>query len=87
MQIPAAGMIESAVDQIKRKVIDDKHRGKQQAELTMAMGDDNLLALGAVVPITGEIRKGYELGLQTARVVLEGSPLLDLKDIKASDLL
>lgn len=63
MIVPNAAMIETAVDQLKR---DDLWKGHewvlpdQQKELEEAVGDR----------ATNDFRAGFELGLQTARVLV-----------------
>lgn len=61
MTIPNAEMIEAANDQLSK--IDAAHMQQQRAELHSAVGD-----------ASQDFILGYELGLQTARVFLEGYP-------------
>lgn len=74
MQIPAAGMIEIAIEQLK--ALKQAEVDKQEKELKSAL------------PVTDPLYiNGYNLGLQVARVVLATSPLLQINNINASDLL
>jgi hypothetical protein len=83
---PAVMFIESAADSLKRK--DPKQQwlfDSQQKELT-SFGDERAKELHAT-GISDDFRKGYELGLQTARVILAGSVALGLKGVKPDDVL
>lgn len=61
MQIPAAMMIESAKDMVPK--LDPAVRAKQQRELHVAVGEES-----------PDFVRGYEIGLQTARVMLMTNP-------------
>jgi hypothetical protein len=84
MQTPAVMFIESAVDSFKDPKY-DKLKASQQQELT-SFGDYRAQQLGAT-GLSNDFRKGYELGLSTARVILAGSAALVLKGITPSDVL
>lgn len=74
MQTPASGIIEIASDELK--TIDKQHLAKQAKELCHA------------VAVTDQsFEDGYNLGIQTARVMLNTNITLQMKDIKASDIL
>ena len=60
MIIPAASFIEMANDSLKR--IDDHHLEQQRKELHTACGD-----------VSSDFIKGYELGLQTGRIIIGGN--------------
>jgi len=76
MQTPPAGIIEIAVEELK--TVDKKHLNKQISELRIASG----------AMLTDEsFEDGYNLGIQTARVMLNVNVELQMKDIKVSDLL
>lgn len=74
MQIPPAGIIEMADDDLKNVTFEQK--AKQLAEMGTATGIRE-----------GMFQQGYQLGLQTARVMLRQSTQLQLKGIKPEDLL
>jgi hypothetical protein len=76
-------MIESAVDSFKD--LPQWIRDSQQEELT-SFGDVRAQRLGAT-GLSDDFRKGYELGLNTARTVIAMSGALRLKGVKASDVL
>jgi hypothetical protein len=76
-------MIESAVDTFKD--LPQWLRESQQRELT-SFGDVRAQQLGAT-GLSDDFRKGYELGLNTARTMLLGSVILMQKGVKASDVL
>jgi hypothetical protein len=71
MQIPAAGFIEIAVDQLKK--IPESQIQAQLAELHEVHGSS--------------LDTGYNLGLQVARVMLASNTELALKGINPDDLL
>ena len=74
MNIPPAGLIEAAVDDLKN--VSDAKLKAQQKELYAATGNSN-----------ADFANGYALGLQTARKMLASSPLLMMKDISYEELL
>ena len=57
-----------------------------QAKELHSLGDVRAQMVGAS-GVTPDFQAGYKLGLQTARMVLCGSPLLVLKGVKPEDLL
>ena len=61
MEIPSAMMIESAAEELND--VTQPNLDAQRKELESAMGDQ-----------PDEFQAGYELGLQTARVMLQGDP-------------
>lgn len=83
MLSPAAMQIESAADCLKD--VSTFVRISQLKELR-SFGDVRAQAIGAT-GLSDDFKKGYELGLQTARVVLMMSGQLVQKGVKASDLL
>ena len=83
MQSPAVMFIEAAVDSFKD--VPQWLRESQQKELT-SFGDARAQRLGAT-GLSEDFRKGYELGLDTARAILAMNPTLSMKGIKAADLL
>ena len=74
MQVPAAGFIEIAKDQLRDLHVDQMR--KQAEELQQALPDSS----AAMV-------YGYQLGLQTARVLIETNAYLSIKGVKAEDVL
>lgn len=85
MLSPAAMHIEAAVDSLKN--VPDWLRGSQLKELISALGFTTAQKIGLPFPLTEETKKAYELGLQTARIVLSGSSALALHHIDAKDIL
>lgn len=83
MQIPAAMFIESAADSLK--TLTDFVRKDQQKELS-SFGDVRAQAIGAS-GLSDDFRKGYELGLQTARTVVAGSAALIIKGVDPKEVL
>jgi hypothetical protein len=83
MQIPAVMFIESAADSIPN--LDRAARGDQQEELT-SFGDVRAQAIGAS-GLSKDFRAGYELGLQTARVIISESAALAIASVKPDDVL
>lgn len=66
MIVPAAMMIETAIDQLKDPAFVEAHR---------TLFDDQIKELNSVLP--GQpvpFHVGYQLGIQTARVLLSGMP-------------
>lgn len=74
MLIPAAMNIESAMDEVK--TLSEFMHTHQLHELESAVGGTSQ-----------DFQRGYELGLQTARVILAGSAALLLKAIDPSTVL
>lgn len=72
MIIPAAMFIESAVDRVVR--LSAEQRDAQRKELHVAMGDPTLVQLGASVPMHEDFVAGYQLGLETMRVLILTTP-------------
>jgi hypothetical protein len=85
MLSPNAEQIETAVDGLKS--VTTFIRESQQKELTSAMGADTLEKMGSTYPLTHDFRLGYELGLQTARIVIAQSVALRLKDVNPEEVL
>ncbi|MGH3430886.1 MAG: hypothetical protein ACRDQZ_25510 [Mycobacteriales bacterium] len=85
MQSPSAMFIESAADRLREPGGISWLRGSQQKELT-SFGDARARELGAS-GVSDDFRKGYELGLETARVVIRGSMALNLKSVNPDDVL
>lgn len=83
MQAPAAMFIESAADSLR--TVPDSLREDQQKELS-SFGDGRAQQLGAT-GLSDDFRKGYELGIQTARACLAGDVVLIKAGINPSDLL
>lgn len=78
MQIPSAGFIEIAIDQLAKC---------EGGALAMAIVDQQKELQEAKGMVTTDFAHGYALGLQTARVILETSSLLAIKGVKAEDVL
>lgn len=76
MQYPAAMFIESAIDMLKDGAVPEGGRAIQIKEYQCATGNQS-----------PECAAAYELGLQTARVMLAGSPALFMKGINPKDVL
>ena len=70
MQAPPAELIETAADQLPD--VPTFIRRDQLSEL-ISFGDQRAIALGAT-GVSPDFSKGYELGLQTARVMLARDP-------------
>jgi hypothetical protein len=83
MQSPAVMFIESAVDMLK--TVPEWMRQSQLKELH-SFGDARAQRLGAS-GVSVDFQKGYELGLQTARVIIMTSPAVMLKGVKPEDVL
>jgi len=77
MLAPNAEQIEAAAEQIKQGKISDFILESQRKELNAAIPKD----------VSHDLSSGYELGLQTARVVLSLSPALLLKGVEPKDVL
>ena len=75
MQVPSAGFVEAAQEKLKRQ--DPDVLADESRELKQAVGEG-----------VGEgFTNGYLLGLETARVMLLGHPLLPLKGVDPESLL
>ena len=83
MLSPAAMFIESAVDNFK--TVPEWLRKSQLSEL-QSFGDKRAQDFGAS-GLSDDFKKGYELGLQTARVIIAGSAALVLKGVNPQDVL
>ena len=83
MQIPAAQFIESAADSIKS--LDAFVAAGQTKELA-SFGAVRAKALGAS-GLSDDFVLGYQLGLQTARVVIATSGALIVKGVNPKDVL
>lgn len=76
MLAPNAEQIETAAEQIKQGQLSGFIRDSQRKELHSAVG-----------AVSDDFVRGYELGVQTARVVLQGSTALMLKGVDPKDVL
>jgi hypothetical protein len=76
MQYPSAMFIESAQDMLKDGAVSEEGRAIQIKEYQSATGNQN-----------PDCAAAYELGLQTARVMLAGSPKLFMNGIDPKDVL
>lgn len=85
MLSPAAMDIEAATDTLKE--IPEFIQESQIKELVSAMGAATLEKLGSTFPLTEDFKKGYILGLQTARVIIACSPAVILKGVNPKDVL
>lgn len=83
MQAPPAMNIEMAADSMKN--LNEFVRESQMKELN-SFGDARAQAIGAT-GLSEDFKKGYELGLQTARSVLLMSGTLVVHNVKPEDLL
>ena len=77
MQVPAAGFIEIASDQLD----------KLEGELAHVVADQQRELQEAKGKVSQQMALGYALGLQTARVILNTSSLLAIKGVKSEDVL
>lgn len=75
--------IEAAIDQLPS--LSEFVREDQLKELG-SLGDVRAQKAGAS-GVTRDFQAGYQLGLQTARVILQGSVTLQFKGINPSDVL
>lgn len=82
-QSPAAMFIEAAATSFHQA--DLIMLDSQQKELT-AFGDERVRELG-VKGLNNDFRMGYALGLQTARMIMAGSPALRLKGVNPGEVL
>ncbi len=80
---PAKMIIDSAIDNLKDA--DPKMLANQAHEL-QSLGDARARDAGAS-GVTPDFQSGYKLGLQTARMMLRGNPLLAEKGIEPGGLL
>lgn len=85
MIIPAAMNIEAAVDSMATVAAEMK--ADQTKELVAAMGAQTTKKLGVRFPPSGTFITGYQLGLQTARMLLAGSVELATKGVNPEDVL
>jgi hypothetical protein len=85
MVIPAAMNIESAIPGLKQ--IEQRWRDDQIKELTCAVGASTATQLCISFPLSDEFKRGYELGLQTARGMIAGSVELMLKRANPENIL
>lgn len=83
MLSPAVMFIEQAIGNLKDI---PEFIAKSQAKELNSLGDKRAEKAGAS-GLTDDFLAGYVLGLQTARVILAGSPLLALAHIKPDDVL
>lgn len=83
MIAPAVMWIESAADSLKSAP--DFIRDSQMKELT-SFGDARAKQIGAS-GVSDDFKKGYELGLQTARTVLATSATLIMKGVNPLEVL
>ena len=83
MIIPDAESIEGAADDLK--TVDPKWLADQQTELS-SFGPGRAIALGAS-GLSGDFRIGYELGIQTARLMVTNNAALILAKVKPEDVL
>lgn len=74
MQVPAAGFIELAKDELD--TVPPDQLADQERELHEAVGGTSVTFVN-----------GYQLGLQVARVMLSSNALLGVRGIKPEDLL
>lgn len=77
MVIPAAMNVEIALDALPK--VEQRWRDKQLEELSAGVGASSAQALGVTFPLSDEFKRGYELGVQTARNMVAGSAELLLK--------
>lgn len=77
MVIPAAMNIEVALDTLPK--IDQRWRDDQLKELSEGVGESSAIVLGVAFPLSDEFKRGYELGIQTARNMVAGSAEILLK--------
>lgn len=85
MQIPAAMMIESAIDNLPK--LDPRWRNDQIKELDFAMGTDKAEKLGLTFPLSKEAQVAYCLGLETARVVIAMDMQVRMKGLDPETIL
>ena len=85
MNIPAASDIEGAVDGLGK--VEQRWRDDQQKELTCAIGASTCKNLGIGFPLSDEFRSGYEIGIQTARRMVQGSAELLLHGANPENVL
>lgn len=86
MIVPNADNIESAIDTLKKDWGKEQWvREDQQKELTEA-GEARLRELG-ISGLTDDVRKAYELGVQTGRVLVSLSSDIVIKGVDSSQVL
>ena len=83
MQAPNAETIEEAAGQLP--TLPEWFRQAQRQEVS-SFGDERAKGIGAS-GVTNDFWTGYELGLQTARLVIAGSPAILMAGVKPSDVL
>ena len=77
MVIPAAMNIEVAMTTLPK--VEQRWRDDQIKELICGVGASDAQRLGVLFPLSEEFKRGYELGIQTARSMVAGSAELLLK--------
>ena len=85
MQVPTADMVETAADNLEK--LDQGHRDRQVKELCSGIGFAVASACHIGYPLTEDMKYGYLLGLQTARLVLQQDIELQMKGIDSTKLL
>jgi hypothetical protein len=89
MQVPAVMFIEMAADRLTSETQQTNLvkwvRTHQMTELE-SFGDERAKKLGAS-GISNDFARGYELGLETARVVITGNVDIRLKSINPDNVL
>jgi hypothetical protein len=83
--IPAAENVEGAADSLR--TLPDRVKQDQRKELLEAIGQDTAGKLGLSWPVSEEAVTGYQLGLQTARMILAGSAELIRKGVDPAKVL
>jgi len=83
--VPSVQFIEAALDTIKHDP-DVAALHNDQIDELESLGAARAQSAGAS-GLTDDFRAGYLLGLATARVILQGSPLLRLKGIDPGEVL
>lgn len=86
MQAPAAMFIEAAADQLKKYDITPNWIKQAQRKELTAFGSARAQELKAT-GLTEDFVIGYELGLETARVILIMNPQLQQSGIDPKDIL
>lgn len=85
MVIPSAMNVESALDGLRR--LSAEIQEDQRKELHSAVGGGVAANLGVAYPLTSEFNAGYQLGLQTARVMIHGSTEVRLNKVNPEHVL
>lgn len=83
MLSPAVMFIESAIDDLKNV---PEFIAQSQIKELNSLGPARAKEAGAS-DLNNDFRAGYALGLQVARIILAGSPLLALANVKAKNVL